>query len=96
MAFSLSHDENLIEKTNVSLIINFSYMDMKSACHTENGLNADMLIGLKMQSMVKIYHLLGVLNCVLKRMIAVFSCSRALSWRLHTVAPKRSCRKSSE
>lgn len=53
MAFSLAHDENLIEKTNVSLIINFSYMDMKSACHTESGLNADTLIGLKMQSMVK-------------------------------------------
>lgn len=70
-------------------------MDMKSACHTESGLNADTLIGLKMQLIVKIYHLLGVLNGVFKQMIAAFSYSRALSWRLHTIAPKRSCRKSS-
>lgn len=70
MAFSLAHDENLIKKTNVSLIINLNYTDMKSACHTESGLDAGILSGLKMQLLVEIYNLLGVLNGVLKQVIA--------------------------
>lgn len=70
VALSLSHDVNLIKETNVSLIINISYTDTKSTCHTESALNAGTLIGLKMQLPVEIYNLLDVLNAVLKQLMA--------------------------
>lgn len=58
MAFSLVHNEILIKKTNISLIINLNYADMKSACHTESRFNAGILNGLK--ELVENGHLLDV------------------------------------
>lgn len=43
---------------------------MKLTHHTESGLNAGTLIGLKMQLEVEIYNLLDVLNAVLKQVMA--------------------------
>lgn len=43
---------------------------MKLSCRTESGLNLGTLIGLRMQLMVEIYHLLGGLNGVLKQVVA--------------------------
>lgn len=43
---------------------------MKSTCHTESGLNAGTLIGLKMQLPMEIYNLLDVSNGVLKQVMA--------------------------
>lgn len=57
-------------RNQVSLIIDLNYTDMKLSCRTESGLNLGTLIGLKMQLMVEIYHLLGGLNGVFKQVVA--------------------------
>lgn len=62
MTFSFVHDENLIKKTNISLIINPNYADMKTACHTESGLNSGILNGLKVQLIIESGHLLDALH----------------------------------
>jgi len=70
MAFSSAHDESFIKKSNISFIVNLNYTDTKLECHTKSGLNSGTLIVLKMQLLVEIYPLLGVLNAVLKKVIA--------------------------
>lgn len=57
-------------KTSIFLITNIKYTDMKSTCHTESGLNAGILIGLKIKLPVEIYSLLDVLNGALKQVMA--------------------------